>query len=102
MNVEIFYKSIYQLKCRPEFQFVWCVQVCVCVRVCYLAVHDEVADAAAEVFVLQLRVDVWDVLVHSAELQHLAHVQVSETNRGMRTQICIQTGNTANHGSKLI
>lgn len=33
------------------------------VEVCYLAVHDEVADAAGEVFVLKLRVYVRDVLV---------------------------------------
>lgn len=45
----------------------------------YLAVHDQVADAAGEVFVLQLRVDVGDVLVHTTELEHLAHVQVSKT-----------------------
>lgn len=51
--------------------------------VCYLAVHDEVADAAGEVFVLKLRVDVGDVLVDATELEHVAHVQVSETWRGM-------------------
>lgn len=38
------------------------------VQVCYLAVHDEVADTAGEVFVLKLRVDVGDVLVHTTEL----------------------------------
>lgn len=47
------------------------------VRVCYLAVHDEVADAAGEVFVLKLRVDVGYVLVHTAQLDHLAHIEVS-------------------------
>lgn len=46
-------------------------------NVCYLAVHDEIADATGEVFVLELRVDVGNVLVHTAQLEHLAHVQVS-------------------------
>lgn len=70
----------------------WCANGCVvmygcaCVplyyKVCYLAVHDEVTDAAGEVFVLKLGVDVWDVLVHTAELKHLTHVQVSKTHSG--------------------
>lgn len=47
-------------------------------QVCYLAVHDEVADAASEVFVLKLRVDVGNVLIYTSELEHLAHVEVSE------------------------
>ena len=47
-------------------------------QVCYLAVHDKIANAAGKVFVLELRVDVGDVLVHAAKLEHLAHVQVSE------------------------
>ena len=51
--------------------------------VCYLAVHDEVADAAGEVFVLKLRVDVGDVLIYTAELEHVAHVQVSKTHGSM-------------------
>lgn len=46
----------------------------------YLAVHDEVADAASEVFVLKLRVDVWDVLIHATKLEHMAHVQVPKTH----------------------
>lgn len=50
---------------------------------CYLAVHDEVADAAGEVFVLKLRVDVGDVLVYTTKLEHVAHVQVSKTHKGM-------------------
>lgn len=54
------------------------VSMCIIVAcVCYLAVHDEVAYAAGEVFVLQLRVNVGDVLVHTAQLEHLAHVEVS-------------------------
>lgn len=57
------------------------------IQVCYLAVHDEVADAAGKVFVLKLRVDVGDVLVHTTELQHVAHVQVSKTHRGMAAHI---------------
>lgn len=46
---------------------------------CYLAVHDEVADTASEVFVLKLRVDVRDVLIHATKLEHMAHVQVPKT-----------------------
>lgn len=46
-----------------------------CVR--YLAVHHEVADAAGEVFVLELWVDVWYVLVYAPQLEDVASVQVS-------------------------
>lgn len=56
-------------------------------QVCYLAVHDEIADAAGEVFVLELRVDVGDVLIHTAKLEHLAHVQVSEKEQHERSHI---------------
>lgn len=73
----------------------WCANGCVvlygcaCVplyyKVCYLAVHDEVTDAAGEVFVLKLGVDVWDVLVHTAELKHLTHVQVSKNTQRDRS-----------------
>lgn len=52
-------------------------------QVCYLAVHNEVTDAAGEVFVLQLRVDIGDVLVHTTKLEYLAHVQVSTTHGSM-------------------
>lgn len=58
---------------------------------CYLAVHDEVADAAGEVFVLKLRVDVGDVLVDTTELEHVTHVQVSKTHTGMKAKISIHT-----------
>lgn len=52
--------------------------MCVCHRSsCYLAVHNKIANAASEVFVLKLRVDVRDVLVHTTQLEHMAHVQVS-------------------------
>ena len=67
-----------------------------CIQVCYLAVHDEVADAAGEVFVLKLRVDVGDVLVDTTELEHVAHVQVSKTQIGMNADISIQTLLTTN------
>ena len=67
-----------------------------CIQVCYLAVHDEVADAAGEVFVLKLRVDVGDVLVDTTELEHVAHVQVSKTQIGMNANISIQTLLTTN------
>lgn len=76
----------------------WCANGCVvmdgcvcvsllCVQVCHLAVNDEVADAASEVFMLKLRVDVGDVLIHTTKLQHLAHVQVSKTHKGTDTHI---------------
>lgn len=42
----------------------------------YLAVDDEVADAAGEVFVLELGVDVGHVLVYSSQLQHLRPIQM--------------------------
>lgn len=63
-----------------------CMEMCVS-EVCYLAVHDEVADAAGEVFVLKLRVDVRDVLIHTAELEYVAHVQVSKARKGMNAAI---------------
>lgn len=80
----------------------WCANGCVvkyecvcvsllCVQVSHLAVHDEVADAAGEVFMLKLRVDVGDVFVHTTKLQYLAHVQVSKTHKGMETHIYKQT-----------
>ena len=74
----------------------WCANDCVvmchlCIQVCYLAVHDEVADAAGEVFVLKLRVDVGYVLVDTTKLEHVAHVQVSKTHIGMKAKISIQT-----------
>lgn len=47
---------------------------------CYLAVDDEVADAASEVFMLELRINVWYVLIHPTKLEHVAHVQMSETD----------------------
>lgn len=40
----------------------------------YLAVHNEVTDAAGEVFVLKLRIDEGDVLIHTSKLEHLTHV----------------------------
>lgn len=46
---------------------------------CYLAVHDKIANAASEVFVLKLRVRVRDVLIHTTQLENMAHVQVSMT-----------------------
>lgn len=54
---------------------------------CYLAVHDKVANAASEVFVLKLRVDVRDVLIHTTKLEHMAHVQVPKTQKGMNALI---------------
>lgn len=69
--------SLFASRCAHD-----CMVMCV-VEVCYLAVHNEVADAASEVFVLKLGVDVWDVLVHTAKLEHVAHVQVSKTHKGM-------------------
>lgn len=45
-------------------------------RALYLAVHHKVADASSEVFVLKLGIDVGQVLVDSAQLQHLRQVQV--------------------------
>lgn len=64
---------------------------------CYLAVHNEVADAAGEVFVLKLRVDVGDVLVHTTKLEHVAHVQVSETYRSTNSHT-VDTTHSA-HGT---
>lgn len=69
--------SLFASRCAHD-----CVVMCV-MEVCYLAVHNEVADAASEVFVLKLRVDVWDVLIHTAKLEHVAHVQVSKTQKGI-------------------
>lgn len=56
------------------------VRACICVCVRHLAVHHQVANAASEVFVLELRVNVGNVLIHATELQNLAHVQVSKTH----------------------
>lgn len=53
-----------------------------------LAVHDEVSDAAGEVLVLELWIDIGQILIHSSKLKNLSDVQMPEsTTEQIMTQV---------------
>lgn len=56
----------------------------------HLAVHDEVSDAAGEVLVLELWVDIWQILIHSSKLKHLSDVQMPESATEQVKFACLQ------------
>lgn len=55
---------------------------------CYLAVDDEVADTASEMFVLELGVDVRHILIHSSQLQHLRPIQMPVHRSELLLPLC--------------